>query len=156
MPSTTENVHTALEKEKCMKAVAKELESLKQRKVFTVVPRSESDGHEVGRLVVLMTRKRDGTYKFRIGFSGRKQRFKMSEYSRSPTLKHETQFVALALTSEREPEFKSADVSATFLYSELSENVEFFAEILRGHEDYSKKDYPALKIQIIENHTNLT
>ena len=69
-PTIIEDVRTAPDKDQYMKADPKEMKSYMQRKVFTVFPLSESNGHEIRRLMVLLIRIVERTYKSRGFFNG--------------------------------------------------------------------------------------
>ena len=147
VPLTIDDIEHSPHKVEYMEAISKEMEAMKTRKVFTTVERSRvKPNEEIGKLIVLVTRKRSGRFKSRLVFNGRRQKFKITEYYSSPTLKQETLFVALSLAARRNYLFKTADVTTAFLYSDLPQGITLYAEIPKGHEDYYRKETCVLQI----------
>ena len=146
IPTDFAELNRALDREQYLKAVKVEMQAMKDRKVFTVMKRSNVPNHAgIGQLMLLLTKRRSGRYKSRPVFNGRHQRFKLSDHYSSPTLRHETLCATLVIAARRRYDFKSADISTGFLYSDLPENTILFTEIPRGHEDYEKRDLCVLR-----------
>ena len=103
IPMTLDDLENAPDKAKYLQAVSKEYSAMTDRGVFEVVDRKHIPrGSEVGQLIVLLTRKRDGRYKSRLVYNGRRQRFKITEHYSSPTLRSETLCAALAVGAIRQ------------------------------------------------------
>ena len=140
IPSTIEDLRMVPDGSKYLEAVKTEMKAMKDREVFETVKRSDVPANaEIGRLIVLLTRKRNGKYKSRLVFNGRRQKYKTSQYFASPTLKQETLRMALSVASKRGYDFKTADITTAFLYSHLPEGTQLYAEVPQGHEDYSRR-----------------
>ena len=82
-----------------------------------------NNAEEAGSLIVLLTRKRNGVFKGRLVYNGRKQRYKLTSHYASPTLRIDGLMCSLAIGTFSGLHVRSADVSTAFLYVELTMGV---------------------------------
>ena len=121
---------------------------MEERKVLKVVDRSETkDAQEVGKLLWVLTKKRDGRYKARLVYNGRSQRFKITNTYSSPTLSQQALVAALTIASQKSWDFKSMDVTSAFLYADLPSGVKIFSAIPEGHPQWDNRKSKVLAIE---------
>lgn len=147
-PFSFQDLKNAPDKEHYLKAIEKEFNVMHERKVLETIHRSTMpDGAELGSLILLLTRKRDGRYKARLVYNGKAQKYKIGEYHSSPTLRHEALCCALAIAAQRGYSFLSMDITSAFLYASLPANVQLYTHIPQGHPDYPKRDSHLIKVK---------
>ena len=147
-PATFKDLYLAPDRDEYLRAIDKELSVMKTRKVLITVARNTiPNGSEVGKLVLLLTRKRDGRYKARLVYNGRAQRIKLTTYHGSPTLDSESLCTALTLAAKRNYKFCSLDITSAFLYADLPDDVILLTEIPEGHSDCDRRSTHVLQIK---------
>ena len=115
-------------------AITKEMGAMEERSVFELFDRIDiPEGAEIGRLALILSRKRDGSFKARLIFNGAKQRFKITDSYSAPTLSPTSLRLALAVSAERGYSFRTADVQTAFLYATLPPNTILYAELTDGY-----------------------
>ena len=130
------------------RAVEAEFEHLQDRMVFELVSReSVPQGVEVGDGIVLVSVKRDGTYKARCVYNGSKQRYKIVPSSSSPTLDEDSLTIALAIAAIRGWDFRTADITTAFLNAPLPEGTQIYMEIPDGHPEHGRRKEWVLRIK---------
>ena len=98
-----------------LQAAEKEFRAMSASGVLRTSDRNEVPAQsEIGQLIVLLTRKRDGRYKSRLAYNGRRQKYKITEHYASPILRPETLSCALAISTVRGYDFLGANVSTAF------------------------------------------
>ena len=119
-PLTFRDLENTPDKQDYLNAIDKELDAMTERNVLKVVDRTETKGvREIGKLLWVLTKKRDGRYKARLVYNGRDQKFKITSSYSSPTLSQQALVAALTVASYKGWDFKSMDVTSAFLYADL-------------------------------------
>ena len=114
------------DKQQYRKAIDSEFQPMEECKVLRTVPRtSVPQDAEIGTIMVMLTKKRDGRYKSRVVFNGRRQKCKLSAHYSFPTLRHEALHIALTLSYD----FASGDISTAFFNADLPVGVKLYAQI---------------------------
>ena len=136
-PSIYKDILGHPEEKHYKEAVEKELKALNDFHTFKKVRKTEVPSQaEIGKLVILVTKKRSGRYKARCVFNGSKQKFRITSNPSSPTVSPETLMITLAVAACLGFHWRSKDVENAFLYASLPEGVKIYAHIPQGHPDY--------------------
>ena len=131
-----------------MQAIDKELTAMTERGVLDTVPWPEGlETDKIGTLSLLLTKKRDGRFKARLVFNGRKQKYKITSYYGSPTLSRDALWFSLSLASHLGYSFRSMDITSAFLYASLPEEVSLYSKIPEGHPEFAKTQTHLLRIR---------
>ena len=150
--TNTPNIYTDLSNQPDRKlyeeATVSEFTSLHDKGALKLVDRSSVPTNtEIGSIIVLLKRKRNGSYKARACFNGSKQKYKIGSDFRSPTLRIETLSTVLAIAAQKKLSFKGADISSAFTYAQMPANMKLFSEIPKGHPCFGDKNDKVLKIE---------
>lgn len=130
-----------------MQAIDKEVKAMPDRGVLHTVRRPINlQQNQLGKLLLLLSRKRSGRFKARLVFNGRQQKFKLTSYYGSPTLSRYALCTCLALAATRNYNFRSLDITSAFLCADLPDNASLYAAIPEGHPDHEKRDTHVLHI----------
>ncbi len=126
------------DKAKWLEAVSVEFGNMEENQVLKLIPKEQIDtSKEIGKLICLLDRKRDGRFKARLVYNGRAQSFKLSSSTASPTLSPHALTLALAYASQQGYCFTTADISSAFLYAPLPDDVVLYAAVPRSFPTYN-------------------
>ena len=145
-PAVYKDIINHSDRQEYQKAVDKEITTLHERGVLQVVSRTKAAKMDIGTVVILVTKKRSGKFKGRLVYNGRNQKYKLCDYSSSPTLSTETLTLALSIAANNRYHVKTLDVTSAFLYASLPEDTTLFAEIPFGHPAYESRQHKVLQI----------
>ena len=119
-----------------------------QRGVLETIPRPQHlQKDKIGKLLLILSQKRDGRYKARLVYNGRRQKYKLTSYFGSPTLSRDALWTTLSVAAQNGFNFRSLDMTSAFLYADLPDDVTLFAAIPDGHPDSKLQSTHVLRIK---------